>query len=83
MNTNEEKKENSPILTSTEIDVKIRQGKLELTNKNYSEAINIFKEIVESSSGHETLTSSAPSSAQSLICLIVSLTLVVKVFVIV
>ena len=45
---NEEKKENSPKLTSTEIDVKIRQGKLELTNKNYSEAINIFKKIVES-----------------------------------
>ena len=45
---NEEKKENTPILTSAEIDVKIRQGKLELTNKNYSEAINIFKKIVES-----------------------------------
>src|SRR6056300_968164 len=42
----------------------------------------LASEAVDSSSGHETLTISAPASSKSFICLIVPLTSVVKVLVI-
>ena len=43
---------------------------------------NFFRARLDSSSGHETLTKSAPTSSRDLICLTVALTSVVSVLVI-